>query len=59
MRGLFILRLDVDPVRLGGLRLKLKDWRGPGLGIQFLISPMVLEIPGLFSSPYYVGIDYP
>ena len=22
-------------------------------------SPMVLEIPGLFSSPYYIGIDYP
>ena len=24
-----------------------------------MVSPMVLEIPGLFSSPYYVGIDYP
>ena len=24
-----------------------------------LNSPMVLEIPGLFSSPYYADIDYP
>ena len=24
-----------------------------------LTSPMVLEIPGLFSSPFYIDIDYP
>ena len=25
----------------------------------FFGSPMVLEIPGLFSSPYYMDIDHP
>ena len=29
-----------------------------GVWLKF-ISPVVLEVPGLFSSPYYVDIDYP
>ena len=32
---------------------------GSGLLIQWLSSPMVLEILGLFSSPFYIDIDYP
>ena len=29
------------------------------LSCSGLNSPMFLEIPGLFSSPYYIDIDYP
>ena len=30
-----------------------------GFAAKGIYSPMVLEIPGLFSSPYYIDIDYP
>ena len=48
------------------LGFKLADDQGlgtKGLEIRLqsleIYSPMVLEIPGLFSSPYYTEMDYP
>ena len=37
----------------------VKEAKHIQLKLKYINSPMVLVIPGLFSSPYYINIDYP